>query len=343
MYSPSQRAIASQPPRVPSASAEQEEVNVPRTDDDSWEITEGVGATALGVAAARAAETESENPLINDPFARVFLEAAGEGVWNWFGSPELPPEIVEAAPDVPLRMQGMRDYMASRTMFFDQFFLRANNAGVRQVVILAAGLDARAWRLPWLGGTTVYEIDQPSVLQFKSETLRKRGVRPRSDLVNVAVDLRQDWPTALQYAGFDASAPSAWTAEGLLPFLPAAGQDLLFERIQELAAAGSRVAVEATGPDFTDPEARERQRAQMQRYRALAAQFGREEHDFPDFEELWYFEDRTDVGDWLRAHGWDVSVLTAKEMMAGYDRHPPEGIEDGTPRSLFVSAQRSGS
>jgi methyltransferase (TIGR00027 family) len=197
--------------------------------------------------------------------------------------------------------------------------------------------------LPWLGGTTVYELDQPGVLEFKSSTLRERGARPRSNLVNVAVDLRQEWPAALQYAGFDASAPSAWTAEGLLPFLPAAAQDLLFERIQALTAPGSRVAVEAPGPEFNDPAARERQREQMQRYRALAAQFGRGEHEFPDFEELWYFEDRTDVGDWLRGHGWDVSVLTAEEMMAHYDRHPPEGIEDGTPRSLFVSAQRSGS
>ena len=312
-----------------------------RTDDDSWEITESVGATALGVASARAAETESENPLINDPFARVFLDAAGDGVWNRFGNPELPPEIVEAEPDMPRRMQGMRDYMATRTAFFDQFFLNANNAGVRQAVILAAGLDARAWRLPWLGGTTVYELDQPKVLEFKGSTLRQRGVLPRCDLVDVAVDLRQDWPTALQQAGFDASAPSAWSVEGLLMFLPAAAQDLLFEHIQALAVTGSRIAVEATGPDFNNPEARERQRAQMQRYRELAARLGGEQPEIPDFEELWYFEDRTDVGDWLHGHGWQVSVLTAEEMMARYDRHPPEGIEYGAPRSLFVSGERS--
>jgi methyltransferase (TIGR00027 family) len=313
---------------------------VARTDDDSWEITESVGATALGVAAARAAATTSENPLINDPFAQVFLEAAGDGIWSWFATTELPPEIVEAEPDMPMRMQGMVDYMASRTAFFDQFFLQANNAGVRQAVILAAGLDARAWRLPWLGGTTVFELDQPRVLEFKVSTLQEHGAQPRSNLVNVAVDLRQDWPAALQQAGFDASAPSAWTAEGLLPFLPAAAQDLLFERIQTLAAAGSRIAVEAPGPDFNNPGARERQRAMMQRYRALAAQMGREQREIPDFEQLAYFEDRTDVGDWLRGHGWKVAVQTTEAMMAGYDRHPPEGIEDGAPRNLFVSAEK---
>jgi methyltransferase (TIGR00027 family) len=314
---------------------------VARTDNDSWEITESVGATALGVAAARAADTESEHPLIDDPFARVFLDAAGDGMWNWFGSSDLPADIAKIAPDVPLRMQGMRDYMASRTAYFDEFFIDATESGVRQVVILAAGLDSRSWRLPWPDGVTVYELDQPKVLEFKSSTLRHGGAQPTANLVNVPIDLRQDWPTALRQAGFDAAAPSAFTAEGLLPFLPAAAQDLLFERIQALTAVGSQVAVEAPGPEFNDPESRERQRSTMQRYRALAAQLGGEEHDFPEFEDLWYFEHRTDVGDWLLEHGWDVSVLTSEDMMAIYDRQPPEGIEDGVPGSLFVSAQRS--
>src|SRR5208283_3517018 len=205
---------------------------MPRTDNDSWDITQSVGATALGVAAARAAETESENPLISDPFARVFLQAAGEGMWNWFAAANLPAQITEAEPDLKPRMQGMVDYMAARTAFFDKFFLDATRAGVRQVVILAAGLDSRAWRLPWPDGTTVYELDQPQVLEFKSSTLRENGAQPTCDLVSVPVDLRHDWPAALQQAGFDASAPSVWSAEGLLPFLPAVAQDLLFERVQ---------------------------------------------------------------------------------------------------------------
>ena len=199
------------------------------TDDDSWEITESVGATALGVAAARAADTESDDPLIDDPFARVFLDAAGDGMWNWFGNSDLPDEIAKVAPDVPLRMQGMRDYMASRTAFFDEFFIDATEAGVRQVVILAAGLDSRSWRLPWPDGVTVYELDQPRCSSFKSSTLRGRGAQPTANLVSVPVDLRQDWPTALQQAGFDASAPSVWSAEGLTPYLPAAAQDLLLQ------------------------------------------------------------------------------------------------------------------
>ena len=213
-----------------------------RTDNDTWEITESVGATALGVASARAAETESDNPLIRDPFARVFLDAAGDGVWNWHAGPDLPAEIVEAEPELPLQMQAMVGYMASRTKFFDSFFQTATNSGIRQAVILAAGLDARSWRLPWPDGVTVYELDQDRVLDFKLRTLTEHGAQPAANRVEVAVDLRHDWPKALQEAGFDPSQPSVWSAEGLMPYLPAAAQDLLFERINELAApaAGSR-------------------------------------------------------------------------------------------------------
>ena len=238
-----------------------------RTDNDTWEITESVGATALGVASARAAETERDGPLIQDPFARVFLDAAGDGVWNWHGGPDLPPEILEAEPELPLQRQAMVSYMASRTKFFDTFFLDATNAGIRQVVILAAGLDSRSWRLPWPDGVTVYELDQHKVLHFKGSTLSEHGAQPVADRVEVAVDLRQDWPKALQEAGFDASAPSVWSAEGLMPYLPAAAQDLLFERIQGLAARGSRVAVEALGPTFLDEEIRSKRRARFDRVR----------------------------------------------------------------------------
>jgi methyltransferase (TIGR00027 family) len=315
---------------------------VVRTDNDSWEITESVGATALGVASARAAETRSENPLIKDHYAQVFLDAVGDGVWNWHSAPQLPPELIEAEPELPLQMQSMVGYMASRTAFFDQFFLDATNAGIRQAVILAAGLDARSWRLPWQDGTTVYELDQPRVLEFKLSTLTDHGAEPACNRVAVAVDLRQDWPKALREAGFDPSAPSAWSAEGLMPYLPAAAQELLFDRIQELTAAGSRVAVEALGPKFLDPEYRAKRRERMDRIRALMSKVdpGRE---IPRSDELWYFEEREDVGDWFRRHGWDVTVTPSDELMAGYGRKAPKEVEDQVPGNLFVSAQRTGS
>ncbi len=311
-----------------------------RTDNDSWEITESVGATALGVAAARAAETDKDNPLISDPFARVFLDTVGDGVWNWYSAPELPAEIVAAEPELPRRMQELVDYFASRTAFFDEFFVDATNAGIRQAVILAAGLDARSWRLPWLDGTTVYELDQHRVLDFKSSTLQEHGAQPTCHRVGVAVDLRQDWPMALQQAGFDPSAPSAWSVEGLLMYLPAAAQQLLFDRLQGLTAPGSRVAVEALAPEFADPAAFAKRRERMQRVQALMAEAD-PAREVPRTDELWYFEEREDVGDWLRRHGWQVEVTPSVELMAGYGRAPAGDLEDDGPRNLFVYAQRT--
>jgi methyltransferase (TIGR00027 family) len=305
-----------------------------RTDSDSWEITESVGKTALVAAALRAAETESENPLISDPFARVFLNVAGDGGLNWFAAAEVPAEIAELAPDLKPRMKGLVDYMAVRTAFFDQSFLDATRAGVRQVAILAAGLDSRSWRLPWPDGVTVYELDLPQVLEFKSRTLRENGARPTCNLVNVPVDLRHDWPAALQQAGFDTSAPSAWSVEGLLMFLPAAAQELLFERVQELGATGSRIVVEAPGENYLD-DARATRRETMQRTRDLAAKL-QLRGGMPDFHDLWYFEEREDAANTLDRHGWDVTVTPAAEVMAGYGRRPPQDI---APKNLFVAAQ----
>jgi methyltransferase (TIGR00027 family) len=313
---------------------------VARTDNDSWDITESVGATALGVASARAAETRSENPLISDPFAQVFIDAAGDGVWNWYSASPLPAELVEAEPELPLQMTAMVGYMASRTAFFDEFFLDATRAGIRQAVILAAGLDSRAWRLPWPDGTTVYELDQPRVLEFKASTLAEHGAQPACNRVAVPVDLRHDWPTTLQQAGFDPSIPSACSAEGLMPYLPAAAQDLLFDRVHGLTAAGSRVAVEALGPKFIDPEYRAKRRERMDRIRALMAEVD-PQRDIPSNEELFYFEEREDVGDWFRRHGWDVTVTPADELMAGYDRSAPQEVEDEVPGNLFVAARRT--
>jgi methyltransferase (TIGR00027 family) len=311
-----------------------------RTDDDSWEITESVGATALGVAAARAAETEKAHPLISDPFARVFLDTAGDGVWNWYSAPELPAQVIAAEPDLPRRMQGLVDYFASRTAFFDNFFLDAANAGVSQAVILAAGLDARSWRLAWPDGTTVYELDQHRVLDFKTSTLTQHGAEPSCHRVGVAVDLRHDWPTALRQAGFDPSSPSAWSVEGLLMYLPAAAQQLLFDRIQGLTATGSRIAVEALPPDFADPGAFAQRRERMQRVQTLMAEAD-PRREVPRTDELWYFEEREDVGDRLRRDGWQVEVTPSVELMAGYGRKPAADLEDDGPRNLFVSARRA--
>lgn len=311
---------------------------MPRTDNDSWEITQSVGSTALGVAAARAAETESDNPLIRDLFARVFLDAVGDGMWSIYADPKLLAQASEIDPQVRARAQMLVDFMATRTAFFDEYFLRAAGSGVRQVVILAAGLDARAWRLPWPDGTVVYELDQPKVLEFKTATLDRHGATPTARLVNVPIDLRQDWPKALQEAGFDPGRPSAWSAEGLVRYLPAQAQDLLFERIDALSAPGSWLASNVPGEGFIDPDLVRRQREEMQRMRAVAAQLT--DADMPAVEDLWYAEERTALPDWLRDRGWEASAVDFPGLMDRYGRDVADGAEVAMPPTLFVSAQR---
>ncbi|MCW2555807.1 MAG: methyltransferase [Mycobacterium sp.] len=308
-----------------------------RTDDDTWDINESVGATALGVAGGRAAETDSENPLINDPYARLFLEAAGDGIWKIYLDDELPAELVDIDPRFKERMEAMKSYMGSRTKFFDEFFLDAAADGVRQAVILAAGLDARAWRLAWPEGSVVYEIDQPKVLEFKIETLESHDVSPIAAHVSVGIDLRQDWPKALVDAGFDPSVPTAWSAEGLLPYLTAEAQDLLFDRIQSLSARGSRVAVEAFTNDFFSAESFARRQDQMEQYREVATKLGGK--DVTESGNLLYEEERTEVTDWLAAHHWDVTAVSAEDLLASNNRPLQSDLDEAVPDSVFVEGR----
>ncbi|GFG52762.1 SAM-dependent methyltransferase [Mycolicibacterium agri] len=291
-----------------------------RTDDDSWDITESVGATALGVAWARSQEASSQCPLFTDPFAKMFVDAAVVRGWQ-----PPPPYMAE-------QIRSISGYAAARTKWFDEFFIAAGAGGIDQAVVLAAGLDARPWRLPWNSGTTVYEIDQPGVLEFKAETLRANDIKPATNYVAVPVDLRQDWPKALQQAGFDPSEPTAWAAEGLLPYLPADAQDLLFERIANLSATGSRVAVETFGEGFFDEELFARHREEMRRLREEA---GATNDDAPDVMDLWYVEERTDLSEWFTDRGWQVSGVGAGELMKRYNR---EADEDHTPRVVYLEA-----
>lgn len=301
-----------------------------RTDDDSWDITESVGATALGVAMARAAESASENPLFDDPYAQLFIDAATASGWS------SPFSGADAGSAQAERMRMVWAYAAARTKWFDEFFASAGAEGIRQVVILAAGLDARAWRLAWPDGTVVFEIDQPKVLAFKEETLAAHGARPVARHVAVPADLRRDWPEALRQAGFDATRPTAWLAEGLLPYLPAAAQDLLFERLHELSAPGSRVAVEGFGADYFSDENQRIRRARMDAIREEAAKAGQQ---MTDVSELFYMEPREDVAEWLARHGWQVRVETPAQITARY--RPEFSGEPPDIGSVFVDAKLS--
>ena len=308
-----------------------------RSNDDSWDIATSVGTTAVMVAAARARETESADPLIRDPYARVLVASAGAGMWEGFLDDSLVERIKSADPEAAAIFENMLGYQAVRTHFFDAFFAAAVAAGIRQVVILASGLDSRAYRLDWPTGTVVYEIDQPKVLEYKAATLAEHGTEPSCSRREVAIDLRQDWPAALRAAGFDSGAPTAWLAEGLLMYLPAEAQDRLFEQITTLSAPGSRISAEAMG--YRDEERREQMR---QRWEKMADEVGLEQP--VDIADLIYNDPhRADVVEWLGAHGWTASGTVSSDEMRRLDRWvEPPNLEVQNGFSTFVIAQRQG-
>jgi methyltransferase (TIGR00027 family) len=278
-----------------------------RTDNDTWDLATSVGATATGVAVGRALASRGANPLINDPFAEPLVRAVGVDFFTRLVSGELDPAEVDDNGE--WGMQRMGDMMAVRTKFFDDFFIEATDGGIRQAVILASGLDARAYRLLWPAGTTVYEIDQRQVIEFKTKTLADLGAAPTADRRAVAVDLRHDWPAALKKAGFDPTRPTVWSAEGLLPFLPPDAQDKLLDNITVLSAAGSRLATENM-PDAgrAVPLMAARMRRVTDRWR---------EHGFDvEMTGLWYGGDRNDVVEYLGTHGWETAATSAAELFA---------------------------
>lgn len=219
-----------------------------RTEQDTWDLASSVGATATWVAACRALASKQPGALIDDQFADPLVRAVGAGFFIKVLDGEITDETgglePDADPDVEFNLQRMVNMMAVRTRYFDDFFTGATDAGIRQVVILASGLDSRPYRLAWPAGTVVYEVDQPAVIEFKSTALSNLGAEPTAARRTVAVDLRDDWLKALRQAGFDESRPSAWSAEGLLMYLPPDAQDRLFDAITTLSAPGSRLATE---------------------------------------------------------------------------------------------------
>lgn len=300
-----------------------------RTDNDSWDLATSVGATATMVAAARAVATKADNPLINDPFAEPLVRAVGIDFLTRWADGEIDAEAVDAADDA-WGLQRMADLMGARTRYFDAFFSDAMAAGIRQAIILASGLDARAYRLSWPAGVTVYEIDQPEVIQFKSARLADLDVQPTAELRAVPIDLRQDWPTALRAAGFDAGQPSAWIAEGLLAFLPPDAQDRLLDNITELSAPGSRLAAEIFVNRRDDEGApTDMVAAASERWRA---------HGFDiELADLRYDVERNDVAEYLDGHGWQTTARTLNQLFIdnGLPEIPPTATNLATPADNY--------
>jgi methyltransferase (TIGR00027 family) len=294
-----------------------------RTDNDTWDLASSVGATATMVAAQRALSHREE--LIDDPFAEPLVQAVGMDFTSRFFNGEI--DLTELDPELNLR--HFAEHMAVRTRFFDTLFADAAAAGVRQAVILASGLDARAYRLPWPDGTVVYEVDQPEVIEFKSRTLAELGAKPTADRRTVAIDLRNDWPQALIDNGFDTTQPTAWIAEGLLIYLPSEAQDKLFDNITALSVPGSWVATERVHDmkAFFDERA-QRMADQMKKYGSDV-----------NVADLIYEGERSHVVEYLSTYGWDVSSQTMEEAYAANGFEMPEGDAMSAVRELsYISA-----
>ena len=295
-----------------------------RTDQDSWDLASGVGATATMVAAARALASGGTNPIINDPFAAPLVRAVGLDFFRRLVDGDI---IASDAYDGSSKDLALEtDSIAVRTRFFDDFFLNAARDGIRQSVILAAGLDARAYRLAWPPGSVVYEVDQPQVVEFKSTDMANLGAAPTADRRTVSIDLREDWPAALRRDGFDVTQPTSWSAEGLLMYLPPDAQDRLFDNITGLSASGSKLATEYhpdSGPNMT-------QRAQE--FNERWAKFGCD----IDLSGLFFEGERSNVADYLTERGWQVTARKRRDLFGDYGLEFPDDDEMAQFRNIVA-------
>lgn len=276
-----------------------------------------MGRTALGVARIRAAESQRPDRLFDDPLASAFATAFPDG--------EAPPgEHADAEPPDPAAPGTLAGRLifqvVIRTRFYDEYLAAAAADGCRQVVLLAAGLDSRAFRLDWPPGLRLFELDQPDVLDFKEAVLRRADASPRCHRTVIAADLRGGWQERLTSAGFDPARPSAWLVEGLLIYLAREEAARLLTEVGELAAPGSRLSLErgdaaATLIDQT--------RRASPRGARLAA--------------LWQGGLGESAAAWLAAHGWQAATHESAALARDYGRPVP-----GEARGGFVIAVRSG-
>lgn len=288
-----------------------------RNDHDSWDIKTSVGATALFVAAARGLAAQQPQALAVDEYAEVFCRAAG-GEWA-----DLFAADSESTKYHPLRSaefgQLFQAFQAARTRYFDDYLRAATEEGVRQVAILAAGLDSRAYRLSWPAGTVVYELDRSSVLEFKRGVLDEIGATTTVDRREVAVDLRDDWAAALRDHGFDPTLPTAWLIEGLVIYLTPADQDRLFDTLNTLSAPDSRLGIEEMAVIDSDVY------SAMTTPSPDADSYDRGEG--AQWAGLIYNDRKTQAVQWFTPRGWTGAATGLVDYLRARGRSIPAGGE----------------
>jgi methyltransferase (TIGR00027 family) len=251
------------------------------------------------VAGIRAAETARPDRLFADPLAAAFVAAAGS-----------PPPRATSQQAAALQM-----WIVARTVFLDELITAACADGVRQVVLLGAGFDTRAFRLPWPPGVRCFELDTGDVLAAKQQVLAEQGAVAGCERSVLPTDLGGDWPPALRAAGLDPVRPAIWVAEGLLVYLSPDQVDRLLDEVTSLSAPGSRL-----GLTFRSRERGDRS-APAPALRRSAA---------PD-----------DPVGWLAGHGWAAGLASAREVLRTHGRPMPArpaGQGGSPPRALLISA-----
>ncbi|MFD3878939.1 class I SAM-dependent methyltransferase [Streptomyces microflavus] len=286
-------------------------------------VAGGVGVTALLVAAARAIETHRPDSLARDVFAEHFVLAAPASA----GWPIHPRQVPEGDAD-PLWGRFAR-YFGLRTRVLDDFLMQSVHAGgARQVVLLGAGLDSRAFRLDWPPGCVIFEIDREEVLAFKHQVLDGLSAAPKAARVPVPMDLRGDWAGALPGAGFDPAAPSVWLVEGLLFYLPPAAETYLIDTVDRLSRAGSALAFEVK----LDKDLLEYRDSPL--YTATKHQIG------IDLLDLFDREPRPHSAGSLTDKGWSTSVHTPFDFTRRHRRGPLPERNDALAGNRWVFADK---
>jgi methyltransferase (TIGR00027 family) len=297
----------------------------PGSTDQGGDISGGVGQTAVLVAACRAIETSRPDALTRDLYAAGFVAAVRDQL-----AVPVPLTLAQASASPDARTWlDLTEFVAVRTRTSDEFFARAAAAGIRQAVILAAGLDARAFRLSWPAGFALYELDQPGVLDFKSRVLTEQPAQPACQRREVGADLRQDWTQPLAAAGFSAAEPTAWLAEGLLSYLDRRTAHALLAGVVRLSAPGSRVMVE----DFPDLSRTQEETVMGTTGRAIGVHI-------PDLLQGggWAGEPPVRPETELAGPGWQVSVLAGGDAAAGLGR--PQDETAALSHVVYVFAER---
>ena len=294
-----------------------------RSANDTWDLKSSVGTTATMVATARAVASREPNAIIADPFAAPLVRAVGIDVLSQLVDGDI--EQGETGDEVDLSLQPMIDSFAVRTRFFDDFFTAAADAGIRQAVILASGLDSRTDRLSWHAGQRRLR-DRPALrAEVQDPHPVSAGGRTESHLPAGGRDLRDDWLTALRNNVLHETEATAWSAEGLLMYLPPDAQDRLFDNIMALSAPGSRLATDYQ-PDAADAIKQRTVNARAWSARGLDL----------DTTQLIYQGERSAVPDYLAARGWMVSAQSRANLFRIYGLTTPH--ENAMPNNIAVTA-----